>query len=227
MKISEKGLTLIKKWEGFYLKAYQDCVGVWTIGYGITNADKSITGITIKKGLTISKATAEKWLRESLDKKYGPKVMRYNDNYHWNQNQYDALVSFAYNIGSIDQLTANGKRSKDEIARKMLEYSKAGGKFVKGLYSRRKEEHNLFCTPAADQKQDKEKKKEEYTMSTIKKGSENRTVMVWQVILKITIDGVFGEKTEKATKEFQKAHGLTADGIVGPFTWSAGIGTLP
>ena len=147
MKVSENGINLIKKWEGLYLHAYQDCVGVWTIGWGIVSSDKDITGTTIKKGMTISKATAEKWLRESLDKKYAPKVMKYNDKYHWNQNQFDALVSFCFNIGNIDGLTANGTRSIDTIAKKMLKYCKAGGRYVKGLYDRRKDEHKLFCTP--------------------------------------------------------------------------------
>ena len=58
MEISEKGLELIKKFEGCRLQAYQDSVGVWTIGYGTTNADKAITGTTIYQGLRISQATA-------------------------------------------------------------------------------------------------------------------------------------------------------------------------
>lgn len=130
MKVSKKGIDLIKEYEGCYLKAYQDSVGVWTIGYGITNADRSITGKTIKRGLTISKETAEKWLEESLDKKYLPLVMKYNKKYNWNQNELDAMVSFCYNVGSINGLTANGTRSKAVIANKMLEYAKdinAGG----------------------------------------------------------------------------------------------------
>jgi GH24 family phage-related lysozyme (muramidase) len=54
MKISEKGLALIQRFEGCELTAYRDCRGVWTIGWGTTNADKSITGRTIKRGLKIS-----------------------------------------------------------------------------------------------------------------------------------------------------------------------------
>ena len=142
--VSQNGINLIKQFEGCRLTAYKDPVGVWTIGYGTTNADKSITGTTIKSGLTISQATAENWLKKSLDKKYGPKVNKYDSKYKWTQNEFDALISFAYNIGSIDQLTANGSRSRATIAKKMLEYTHAGGKVLAGLVRRRKAEHDLF-----------------------------------------------------------------------------------
>ena len=147
MKISEKGLALIKEFEGCQLTAYQDEVGVWTIGYGITNADKSITGTTIKKGLKITKEKAEEWLEECLNRIYAYKIMKYDVRYNWNQNEFDALVSFAFNIGSIDQLTANGSRSKSVISNKLLEYNKAGGKVYAGLTRRRKAERELFLTP--------------------------------------------------------------------------------
>lgn len=147
MKISEKGLALIKEFEGCQLTAYQDEVGVWTIGYGITNADKSITGTTIKKGLKITKEKAEEWLRECLNKRYAPLISKYDTRYGWNQNEFDALVSFAFNIGSIDQLTANGSRSKSVISNKILQYNKAGGKVYAGLTRRRKAERELFLTP--------------------------------------------------------------------------------
>lgn len=159
--VSQTGIDLIKHFEGCQLEAYQDEVGVWTIGWGITNADKSITGTTIKKGLKISKATAEKWLKESLNKKYLPKIMKYDTRYSWNQNEIDALVSFAYNIGSIGQLTANGSRSRATIAAKMLEYVKAGGVTYNGLVRRRKAERELFLKPVEIEEDDKVKEKKE------------------------------------------------------------------
>ena len=143
-QISDNCLALVKKWEGCYLTAYLDPVGVWTIGYGTTDADRSITGMTIKRGLKISQATADKWLRESLNRKYLPKVLKYDDRYHWNQNQLDALVSFAYNIGSIDQLTANGTRTVAQISAHIPAYNKAGGRVLAGLTNRRREEKALF-----------------------------------------------------------------------------------
>lgn len=159
-KISNAGINLIKEFEGCHLTAYQDEVGVWTIGYGITNSDKSITGTTIRRGLKISQATAEKWLEESLNRKYLPLVMKYDTRYGWNQNEIAALVSFAYNIGSIDQLTANGSRSRATIAVKMLEYVKAGGVTYNGLVRRREAERKLFLTPAKEEKKVEDIKKE-------------------------------------------------------------------
>lgn len=158
-KISKKGIDLIKKFEGCHLTAYRDEVGVWTIGYGVTNADRSITKTTIKKGLRITQATAEEWLEKALNKKYLPIVMKYDTRYGWNQNELDALVSFAYNIGSIDQLTAKGSRSKATIADKMLEYNKAGGKVYRGLTRRREAERKLFLKPMEEKEVDDIKKK--------------------------------------------------------------------
>ena len=158
-KISKKGIDLIKKFEGCHLTAYRDEVGVWTIGYGVTNADRSITKTTIKKGLRITQATTEEWLEKALNKKYLPIVMKYDTRYGWNQNELDALVSFAYNIGSIDQLTAKGSRSKATIADKMLEYNKAGGKVYRGLTRRREAERKLFLKPMEEKEVDDIKKK--------------------------------------------------------------------
>ena len=58
---SKKAVNLIKQFEGCRLTAYQDSVGVWTIGYGTTNADKSITGLTIKKGTNITTIGRASW----------------------------------------------------------------------------------------------------------------------------------------------------------------------
>ena len=160
-KICDKCLDLVKEFEGCKLTAYRDEVGVWTIGYGITNDDKSITGKSIHKGMKVSKETAEKWLSKALAKKYLPLVLKYDKQYDFNQNEIDALVSFAYNIGSIKQLTANGTRSRATIASKMLQYNKAGGRVYNGLTRRRKAERALFLTKAAPEKKPVKKKSNE------------------------------------------------------------------
>lgn len=227
MKISEKGLALIKEFEGCHLTAYQDEVGVWTIGYGITNADKSITKTTIKKGLKITKEKAEEWLEAVLNKLYAPKIMKYDVRYNWNQNELDALVSFAFNIGSIDQLTANGSRSKSVISNKMLKYNKAGGKVYNGLTRRRKAERTLFLTPV---------KKQGYKGSwpalpprgyyqigdgynTLKKYKTQikrvQKLLNWITGSDLKADGLYGHDTAKAQEKAQKILGLTVNGKFG------------
>lgn len=64
---------------------------------------------------------------------------------------------------------------------------------------------------------------EAYDMPTIKKGSKGKAVKIWQIIVGVEPDGDFGSKTLSATKTFQKAKGLTVDGIVGGNSWSAGL----
>lgn len=137
MKTSRNGINLIKQFEGCRLDAYKCPAGVWTIGYGHTAG--------VKQGDKISAAQAEAYLRADLEK-YEKKVDKYSK-YCWNQNEFDTLVSFAYNLGSIDQLTANGTRSRAVIAEKILLYNKAGGKVLAGLTKRREAERELFLTP--------------------------------------------------------------------------------
>lgn len=136
MTTSQNGIELITKWEGLKLTAYKCPAGVWTIGYGHTKG--------VKKGDTITKAQAIEYLKSDL--KTAEKNVTKFSKYNWSQNEFDALVSFAYNIGSINQLTANGTRTKAVIADKMLLYRKAGGKVLKGLENRRREERALFLT---------------------------------------------------------------------------------
>jgi GH24 family phage-related lysozyme (muramidase) len=142
--IGRDGIDLIKEFEGCYLEAYQDIVGVWTIGYGTTDADRSITGTNIYPGLTITQSQADEWLRVSINRKYGPNVDKFDNVYHWTQNEFDALCSFAYNIGSIDELVSNGSLPKASIPSVMLQYVHAGGQIVKGLVRRRQAEVQLF-----------------------------------------------------------------------------------
>lgn len=135
MRTSNNGVNLIKSFEGCRLTAYKCPAGVWTIGYGHTK------GVT--PGMTITKEQAEQMLRDDLVS-YEKKVSKYDYKYHWTQNQFDAMVSFAYNLGSIDQLTGNGTRTIATIESKMLLYNKAGGKVLPGLVRRRQAEHDLF-----------------------------------------------------------------------------------
>ena len=142
MKTSQNGIDLIKKFEGCRLKAYKCAADVWTIGYGHTKGVEPYEIITLTE--------AEKLLREDLSE-YESNVDKYRLRYGWNQNEFDALVSFAFNLGSIDKLTANGTRSRATIADKMLTYNKAGDKVLAGLTKRRQAERELFLTPVQQQ----------------------------------------------------------------------------
>ena len=140
MKTSQNGINLIKKFEGCRLKAYKCAAGVWTIGYGHTAGVKSTNVITQEQ--------AEEYLREDLER-FEKNVEKYNYRYNWNQNEFDALVSFAFNIGNIDKLTADGTRTKKQIAEKIPLYNKAAGKVLSGLTKRRQAEKELFLTKVA------------------------------------------------------------------------------
>ena len=141
MKISKNGIELIKCFESFSPKACK-CLATekyYTIGFGHY-------GVDVKENQTITKEQADELLQKDLEK-FEQKVNKYNNVYNFNQNQFDALVSFCYNVGNIDQLTAKGTRTIKEISEKILAYNKSGGKVIKGLTNRRKKEQELFNTP--------------------------------------------------------------------------------
>lgn len=138
MKISENGLNLIIAFEGFCPKATKvvKTEKYYTIGYGHYGKD-------VVENQTITKEDALSLLKKDM-KRFETKVMKYNDCYNFTQNEFDALVSFAYNVGNIDQLTAKGTRTKKEIADAMLLYIKSGGNVLDGLRKRRTKERELF-----------------------------------------------------------------------------------
>ena len=136
MRTNKKGIDLIKKFEGYRDKAYICAGGVCTIGYGHTQSTEL--------GTTCTKEQAEQWLVEDIERAE-KQDEKYDSTYHFTDNEFSALVSFAFNIGNINQLTANGKRSREEIKKVWLRYNKAGGKALDGLKKRRAEELQLFC----------------------------------------------------------------------------------
>lgn len=135
-KINKSGLKLIKKYEGCKLTSYICPAGVLTIGYGHTGKD-------VKPNQTITKKKAINLLKKDLAR-FERHVQSYNYIYEWTDNEFSALVSFAFNIGNIDQLTAYGKRTRSQIRSAMLKYVKANGKTLPGLVKRRKAELKLF-----------------------------------------------------------------------------------
>jgi GH24 family phage-related lysozyme (muramidase) len=221
MKTSEKGLNLIKSFEGLYLTAYRCPAGVPTIGWGHTKG--------VKMGMNITKEQAEQYLRADLAT-CEKKVEEWNPTYRWTQGEFDAIVSFLFNLGSgkMKDLVQSGRRTKAEIAEAFLLYTKARntktGKLevLSGLKRRREAERALFLggatnnTPKAD--------------PVLKMGSKGAEVKLAQTYLRDAgyevgaIDGVFGKKTDAAVRKFQSDNidiCKSIDGVIGTKTWKA------
>lgn len=146
MQTSEKGIALIKEFEGCKLTAYQDSVGVWTIGYGWT---QPVDGKPIRAGMTIKQETAERLLKTGLVS-YESDVSRLVK-VGLTQGQYDALVSFTYNLGARSLSTSTLLRKLNAgdyagAADEFLLWNKAGGKVLNGLTRRREAERALFLS---------------------------------------------------------------------------------
>ena len=146
MEMSKNGLTLLKSFEGCELTAYQDSVGVWTIGYGWT---QPVNGKPVSKGMIITQETADSLLCSG--------VVQYEKGVTGlvkvavNQNQFDALVDFSYNLGvkSLEGSTLLKKLNTGDCtgaADEFLKWNKAGGKVLNGLVKRRAAERSLFLS---------------------------------------------------------------------------------
>lgn len=140
MTPSEKCLELVKRFEGCKLKAYLCPANVWTIGYGTT-------GPEIKEGLEISQDDAENYLRRDLVR-FGEEVdaaVKVNIT----QSQFDALVSFVYNVGpgAFRKSTMLRKLNAGDYLGAALEFPKwnrGGGVVLNGLVRRRAAEQAMF-----------------------------------------------------------------------------------
>ncbi|CZY39227.1 lysozyme [Enterobacter hormaechei] len=146
MQTSEKGIALIKQFEGCKLTAYQDSVGVWTIGYGWT---QPVDGKPIRAGMTIKQETAERLLKNGLVS-YESDVSRLVK-VGVTQGQFDALVSFTYNLGARSLSTSTLLRKLNAgdyagAADEFMRWNKAGGKVLNGLTRRREAERALFLS---------------------------------------------------------------------------------
>lgn len=139
MNISDQGIALIRSFEGCRLTAYKavSTEKYYTIGWGHYGAD-------VRAGQSISQNEADALLLSDLQR-----FVKYTNTYtaqlQLNQNQFDALVSFCYNAGpgSLKKLVLG--RTLKEIADHITDYTKSGGKILKGLERRRQQEKELFC----------------------------------------------------------------------------------
>ena len=139
MNISREGIALIKKFEGCELQAYKCPAGVWTIGYGHTK--------DVKEGDRINKDEANHLLEEEMIE-YESYVNDMVD-VELNQNQFDSLCSFCYNLGphnlkSSTLLNVLNDKKYHEVPAQIKRWNKAGGKVLDGLVKRREAEALLF-----------------------------------------------------------------------------------
>ncbi len=220
-KISIKGLDLIKQFEGCRLKAYRCPANVLTIGWGHTG--------DVKEGQVITQEQADRLLElDVLQFEVGVNNLVQHP---INQNQFDALVSFAYNcgVGALSKSTllkyVNLGRF-EEASNELPKWNKGGGKVLQGLITRRKKERDLFLTPFTESPP--VKPTEVLTPTTpppakkaleLKVGSKGAKVKSIQRFLGIKDDGIFGKITKENVIRYQKMRGLLETGIVTEVEW--------
>jgi|APHig2749369809_1036254.scaffolds.fasta_scaffold44464_1 lysozyme len=146
MKTQKKGLDLIKKYEGFYSKPYRDPIGIPTIGYGATYYPNKRKVTMQDKPITEKEAFS---LLVDMLRVYEDQVNRLVKKVI-NQNQFDALVSFTYNLGATNLSKStllkkiNLNPDDPTIQQEFEKWINAGGKRLNGLVKRRKDEAFLY-----------------------------------------------------------------------------------
>ena len=206
---SQAGIDLITSFEGCRLTAYQDSVGVWTIGYGHTSG--------VYQGMTITEEEAIAFLRQDL--KTAENAVNNNVTYGINQNQFDALVSFTFNVGTgnFTSSTLLKKLNAGDVNGAANEFDRwiyAGGQVLEGLVRRRAAEKQMFLSGSWEGGGvDPDPDPDPTGDSTIR---EFQTWLNNNYNSGLTTDGIYGTNTRKAaTKAYQQILGVTPDGIFG------------
>lgn len=230
MDVSQAGLNLIASFEGWRAQLYNDVANNATIGYGhlvhagpISAADRAGPfgkGITQAQGLALLAQDAARMVAAVNQSVKVPLT----------QNQFDALVSFTYNVGvgAFQGSTLLKKLNAGDYAGAQAQFAawnKAGGQVVAGLVRRRAEEAALFGGGPAPKPVPKPSTPSgtgtPWCTRLLQVGCRGADVQHLQGLLTIPADGVFGPQTKAAVQAFQGRNGLTADGVVGPKTLAA------
>ena len=147
MRISPRGLSLLKQFEGCILVPYKDSAGLYTIGYGHLIADGRTLPDSAK--YKISQKQADLLLKYDVIPR--EKAVERLCTVPLSQNEFDALVSFVFNLGAgcFQRSTIRQKLNRGDragAAKVLLRYNRAGGKVIKGLVNRRMAEFKLFMS---------------------------------------------------------------------------------
>jgi GH24 family phage-related lysozyme (muramidase) len=215
LRTSDKGLELIKKYEGCKLVVYLDPIGIPTVGYGHT---KGLTKGMV--GKRISQAEADNFLRQDLvvaEKAVSGLKLPLN------QNQFDALVSFAFNCGTGNLKKLCSGRTITQIGNAIPLYNKAGGKVLTGLTRRRNSEKQLYFSIAEEIPTNDVNPYKCPKSGVLKLGSKGIGVkwLQWELNKHgalLMVDGFFGKKTETALINYQRKAKIKIDGMAGAET---------
>ena len=154
MQMSENGLDLLKQWEGFKLQVYKDSAGLPTVGVGhlLTKSELTSGKITIG-GVPVEYATGltNQQVTDLLGQDVTPAANAVNNGVKvpLNQNQFDALVSFTFNVG-VGAFTAStllkvlNQQQYEQVPTQLLRWTRAAGQVVQGLVNRRQNEIKLW-----------------------------------------------------------------------------------
>jgi len=229
-RTNNEGFKLLTTFEGCRLDAYDDGVGVWTIGYGHTKG--------IHEGMTITQAQAEQFLQEDLEifESYVEDGIQVDVN----EDQFSALVCFCFNVGPEAFVSSTLLRKLNAgdyqgAAEQFPVWNKGGGEPLLGLTRRRLAEQALFFSkswqPFLTYEGDGTTSGQAATPRTLKltspmlQGEDVRRVQ--EALLKAGLsvgdgaDGIFGNATDAAIQQFQQKKELTVDGAVGTQTLQA------
>jgi len=235
LSVSDAGLEFITSHEGLRLELYNDPAGHATIGVGhlvhLGPIDGRASEAEFANGIT--RAEAMDLLREDVGT--AEDAVRRLVDVPLNQNQFDALVSFTFNLGegnlqSSTLLRRLNQGEYDAVPSELNRWTRGGGQVLPGLVRRRAEEGELFTTPVSGtvgpgpvQPPDENQVPD----AILRIGARGSDVTTLQNLLLDagfnpgTADGIFGAQTDSAVRDFQNANNLIADGIVGPQTWDA------
>jgi lysozyme len=160
MKISDKGLAIIKKYEGFYSKPYLCPALLWTIGYGhVLYPEQARLPLNKRKEWLIHPNDNRIWNKDEINDLLIKDLARFERgvtmlfpvSYRFTQGLFDALVSFAFNCGTglLQRSTVRSallRGDKEMAGEALLKYCRGGGKILRGLQLRRQDEYNLMMS---------------------------------------------------------------------------------